>query len=129
MTDRKQVLSDKSRIDEGSIYDPIEIKVQRKTRNSWLGLRKKNKTDKLDPLDVTGPPAEVTFRELLKLNLPDWYLVVLGILASGIFGALFPIISILFSDILQVRKELMHCIKLICRTLNGSLFFHLITDI
>ena len=44
----------------------------------------------------------ITTIELLKLIQPNWCWVVLGVLASGIFGTLYPIISILFSGALKV---------------------------
>ena len=45
---------------------------------------------------------EVSFKELIKLNLPDWHFVLAGIIGSAIIGALFPLISILFSEVLRV---------------------------
>ena len=50
------------------------------------------------------PLVQVTFRELLRLNKPDWYLVVVGVVSSGLIGALFPVMSILFSNVLEVRN-------------------------
>ena len=48
---------------------------------------------------------EVSFKELIKLNLPDWHLVLAGIIGSAIIGALFPLISILFSEVLRVGQS------------------------
>ena len=45
---------------------------------------------------------QVKFKELLKLNRPDWPLVTVGIIVSGLVGALFPLMAILFSEMLEV---------------------------
>lgn len=44
----------------------------------------------------------VPWLELLKLNLPDWYLAIPGVLAAGAIGALFPVLAVLFSGALEV---------------------------
>ena len=46
---------------------------------------------------------EVTFKELLGLNLPDWQYVVVGISASALYGMLLPVASILLSRIVEVE--------------------------
>ena len=51
----------------------------------------------------------LSFLELLKLNQPDWYLVLIGVIASAIIGALFPVMSILFSEVLRVSD----CVQLV----------------
>ena len=43
-------------------------------------------------------------RDLLKLNAPDWHLVTLGIIMSAAVGCLFPLMSILFSEMLEVSR-------------------------
>ena len=48
---------------------------------------------------------EVPFKELIKLNLPDWHFVLTGIIFSAIIGALFPLMSILFSEVLRVGQR------------------------
>ena len=47
-------------------------------------------------------PPEVSFSQLLKLNKPDWVLVLIGVLFSALIGCLFPIVSLLFSEVLRV---------------------------
>ena len=48
---------------------------------------------------------EVPFKEFIKLNLPDWHFVLIGIICSAIIGALFPLMSILFSEVLRVGQR------------------------
>ena len=55
---------------------------------------------------------EVSFKELLKLNLPDWYFVLIGIIFSAIIGALFPLISILFSEVLRVGHVIRYLLQI-----------------
>ena len=45
----------------------------------------------------------VPWLELIKLNLPDWYLVIPGVLAAGAIGALFPCLAVVFSGALEVH--------------------------
>ena len=45
----------------------------------------------------------VPWLELIKLNLPDWYLVIPGVLAAGAIGALFPCLAVIFSGALEVH--------------------------
>ena len=45
---------------------------------------------------------KLTTLDLLKLNKPDWPLVLVGVIASAIIGAVFPVISLLFGDVLGV---------------------------
>jgi len=53
------------------------------------------------------PPA-VPMRQLLALNKPEWYFVVLGIFAAAILGAAQPTLSIVFSTMLEV------CMRILC---------------
>ena len=46
--------------------------------------------------------TQVKFKDLLKLNAPDWHLVTTGIIMSTAVGCLFPLMSILFSQMLEV---------------------------
>ena len=48
------------------------------------------------------PHRKVSFKELLKLNLPDWPLVLIGVILSALIGCLFPLMAILFSEVLRV---------------------------
>ena len=49
--------------------------------------------------------VQVKFKDLLKLNAPDWPLVTTGIIMSAVVGCLFPLMSIFFSEMLEVRRE------------------------
>ena len=42
------------------------------------------------------------FLQLLKLNRPDWHLLLVGIVSSVILGALYPILAVIFSEVLEV---------------------------
>lgn len=53
----------------------------------------------------------VSFTQLLKLNKPDWYLVLTGIVFSAAIGCLFPFAAILFGDFLEVCIYCAACIK------------------
>ena len=75
--------------------DSVKIK-DKPHKGSWFRKAKTAESD-ADPL------VEVTFTELLKLNIPDWYLVILGVFCSTVLGALFPLMAILFSGLLEVR--------------------------
>lgn len=48
---------------------------------------------------------ELSYWQLLKLNKPDWFLVVVGVFFSAVIGCLFPAISLLFSEVLRVSDE------------------------
>ena len=45
---------------------------------------------------------KVSFLDMLKLNIPDWHVIIPGIIGSALVGALLPCLSILFSEALQV---------------------------
>jgi hypothetical protein len=47
-------------------------------------------------------PEKVSFIELIKLNMPDWFLVIPGIFFSALLGASFPMMAIIFSSFLGV---------------------------
>ena len=57
-------------------------------------IRRKKKKDHNVP--------KVSFLELLKLNQPDWYIVLVGVIGSAVMGCLFPLMSLIFSDVLRV---------------------------
>lgn len=46
----------------------------------------------------------VSFKELLKLNRPDWPLVLIGVILSAVIGCLFPLMAVLFSEVLRVSR-------------------------
>ena len=48
------------------------------------------------------------FFELIKLNIPDWYFVLIGILMSALNGCIIPLTSILFSEMLEVGVAYAH---------------------
>ena len=62
----------------------------------WHLSRKDNADDEVEELE------EIKFKELLALNLPDWYLVLLGVTFSILLGIAFPFMSVIFSGILAV---------------------------
>ena len=72
------------------------------TTHAWSSSsRKRRKSRDIEESDE-DPLVQVTFKELLRLNKPDWLLVVVGVVSSGLIGALFPLMSILFSSVLEV---------------------------
>ena len=55
--------------------------------------------------------TKTSFVELLKLNRPDWYLVLIGVLCSAVIGCIFPVIAIPFSEVLKVSAcEQLHAL-------------------
>ena len=60
---------------------------------------------------------ELSFKELIKLNFPDWYFVLIGIVCSAIIGALFPLMAILFSEVLRVGQNIGY-IRVCCFVLS-----------
>lgn len=48
---------------------------------------------------------KVSFKELLLLNKPDWPLVLIGVILSAVAGCLFPLMAVLFGEILRVRQR------------------------
>ncbi len=60
-------------------------------------LRKRNRIS-----EAEQPLRQVTFRELLALNKPDWPLVLVGVVASALIGTFFPVMAPLFSELLRV---------------------------
>ena len=39
---------------------------------------------------------------LLKVNAPEWWLIVIGVVAAAVNGSVFPVYSILFGEVLRV---------------------------
>ena len=66
----------------------------------YENLRKENKVNEIATDE--DPFIEVKFKELLKLNKPDWYLVVPGVIFTGIQGAMYVVLAVLFSEIINV---------------------------
>jgi hypothetical protein len=57
--------------------------------------------------DVSQPVTKerlqrVSLAQLLKLNQPDWYIVLVGIVFSTAMGCMFPVLAILLGDVLGV---------------------------
>ena len=73
--------------------DPGETHIRRSTLTKMVRRRHRTKKEKL---------PKVSFRELLKLNKPDWLFVLIGVICSAMIGCLFPLMAILFSDVLRV---------------------------
>lgn len=73
-----------------------EVRKRRGSLKEMLHRRRKRSKEEKEEY----PP--VSFKELLKLNVPDWPFVLVGVLASGMIGAMFPLMAILFSDVLEV---------------------------
>ena len=65
-----------------------------------LGRTRKSK-------DAEEVPS-VPYKKLLKLNIPDWPLVVVGIISSGLIGAFLPTIAIIFSEVLRVSDTVIN---------------------
>lgn len=97
---------DEEEIEEAHDVEGGETNVRRSTMRRMLGRRHRTKKEKL---------PTVPFRELLKLNKPDWHLVLTGVVCSAIVGCLFPLMAILFSDVLDVST---------CRHVYVSLVAH-----
>ena len=77
-------------------------KKQRRRRSSLMGLLHRSRKDSAD--NEIEELEQVKFLELLALNLPDWYLVLLGVICSALLGALFPLMAIIFSEFLEVGE-------------------------
>lgn len=67
--------------------------IKNSTMKKMLGRRHRIKKEKVQ---------RVPFTQLLKLNKPDWLLVLIGVLCSAVIGCLFPLMAILFSEVLRV---------------------------
>ena len=52
--------------------------------------------------DEDVPP--VSFLKVLRLNLPEWPYIVVGLICATINGAIQPLFAILFSKIVAVRS-------------------------
>ena len=44
-------------------------------------------------------------KKILKMNGPEWYLIVIGIIGSILMGGLHPMFSIVLSEFLKVCKN------------------------
>ena len=68
--------------------------------NSSMELLHHSRKDSAD--DEIKELTQTKFLDLLTLNLPDWYLVLLGVICEAIYGALFPFIAVLVSGVFEV---------------------------
>ena len=66
--------------------------------STTLVARRGSKTSKADDTKL----RDISFLELLRLNKPDWPIVLLGVVASAVIGTLFPIMAPHFSEVLRV---------------------------
>ena len=73
-----------------------EVHIRRSTLTKMLGRRHRTKKEQL---------PKVSFMQLLRLNKPDWLLVLIGVICSAIIGCLFPLMAILFSEVLAVSNS------------------------
>lgn len=69
--------------------------------------------------DVSQPAIQeqlqrVSFAQLFKLNKPDWYIVLIGIVFSAAMGCMFPVMAIFFGDVLGVCTMLSQVSRIIC---------------
>lgn len=92
---------------ERQSYEETEITMDSSTSTVHFNSKSASKNLKDESLleeikDQSDPLVKVTTKELFSLNKPDWYLVITGVAGMGILGALFPMMSVLFSGILQV---------------------------
>ena len=77
--------------------------------------RRDSASDEVEEID------QVKFHELLALNLPDWHLVLLGVICAALLGALFPLMAIILSGFLEVNLEFTFLyIFLVCFQQNST---------
>ena len=95
-------------------FTPVDELVEAETGRKWKRRRsslvqllhrsRKNSSD-----DEVEQLEQVKFLELLALNLPDWYLVLLGVICAALLGALFPFMAVVFSGLLDVSMHSICC--------------------
>ena len=92
----------------------LELETGKKSeegRNSSMELLHPSRKDSADvEVEELG---QIKFLELLALNLPDWYLVLLGVIFSVLFGIIFPLIAVIFSGVLEVGRGLKYIMTII----------------
>ena len=54
---------------------------------------------------VKDEPKSHGIIEMLKLNKPDWLVVLVGVIFSSLLGSLFPIMAVLLSEVFRVRMS------------------------
>ena len=63
-------------------------------------LKKQISAKKQEEWDKDIPP--VSLGKVIKVNAPEWWLIIIGVLAAMINGSVFPVYSILFGEVLRV---------------------------
>eukprot|EP00057_Strongylocentrotus_purpuratus_P008762 XP_011663236.1 PREDICTED: multidrug resistance protein 1 [Strongylocentrotus purpuratus] len=66
--------------------------------SSSLDDGKKDTTDEEEEEEI----PKASYWEVLKLNAPEWYLIVIGCFFSAILGVTMPVFAILFSEIIKL---------------------------
>ncbi len=90
--------------EKGVTFDPASDEIKEiPSKKKWLNKKRKNSKEEL--ISDADPLVDVTFKELLLLNKPDWLIVLIGVISSAILGTLFPMMSILFSGLLDVSNN------------------------
>ena len=90
-------LSDIPVIEDSPLPSPnLDKTVQFDDENLSKEIKMKDIETDEDPL------VQVKFKELLKLNKPDWYLVIPGIIFTGIQGVVYVVLAVLFSELINV---------------------------
>ena len=83
--------------------EPVEVEVGEKREKRKRLLRPLHRSGEEESADADVEEVDqIKLQELLVLNLPDWYLVLLGVICSALLGALFPVVAIIFSGFLEV---------------------------
>ena len=57
---------------------------------------------KYDHLSVEKEKYNISFLQILKLNAPEWKLLLIGVIGASILGASFPVWAIVFGDFFAV---------------------------
>jgi len=69
---------------------------------------------------------ELSMAQILKMNSPEWYLILIGSISAALAGIAQPMFAILMSEIIAVSTNrtfifCMHCKKFgdLCRNVRG----------
>ena len=85
------------------LVEAVPGKKRKRKRSSLVKLLPRSRKDSTD--GEAEEPQQLRFLELLALNLPDWYLVLLGVICASLLGALFPVMAVVFSGFLKVGVD------------------------
>uniref|UniRef100_A0A667Z1D1 ATP-binding cassette, sub-family B (MDR/TAP), member 4 n=1 Tax=Myripristis murdjan TaxID=586833 RepID=A0A667Z1D1_9TELE len=89
----------------------LDLRESRERRERrWRRMIKTRPTSLLFSLSLFLPLQEekappVSFLEVLRLNLPEWHYIVVGVICATINGAMQPVFAIIFSKIIAVFAE------------------------